>query len=152
MMGRDTKNKRFCLSFYFYPLLFFSFFSCFNSISKSARKVSPKTQHLTQDSDTTRSKKEILILSVCLDWRLLYFSFCVFLFVFFFFSRVFSSLVATVYVRYMNSSHNFWPVFHISVYYLQTHKFHFLSIFSLKMGLTVLFTRLKIILIQWFQQ
>ena len=99
------------LSFYFYPLLFFFFFSCFNSITKSARKVSPKTQLLTQDSDTTRSKKEILILSLCLGWRLLRFSFCVFLFVFFFFSRVFSPFVATVYVRYMNSSCNFWPVF-----------------------------------------
>ena len=34
---------------------------------------------------------------------------------------------------------------------LWTHKFHFLSIFSLKNGLTVLFTHLKIILLQYFQ-
>ena len=34
---------------------------------------------------------------------------------------------------------------------LRTHKFHFLSIFSLKMGLTSLFTHLKIILLQCFQ-
>ena len=53
-------------------------------------------------------------ISVCLGWRLLRFNFCVFLlffFFFFFFSRVFSPLVATVHVRYMNCSHNFWPVF-----------------------------------------
>ena len=30
---------------------------------------------------------------------------------FFFFSRVFSPLVATVHVRYMNSNRNFWSVF-----------------------------------------
>ena len=33
---------------------------------------------------------------------------------------------------------------------LQTYKFHFSVIFSLKMGLTVLFTHLKIILLQYF--
>ena len=38
-----------------------------------------------------------------------------------------------------------------SVHCLRTHKFHFLSIFSLKMGLTTLFTHLKIILLQYFQ-
>ena len=38
-----------------------------------------------------------------------------------------------------------------SVHYSRTHKFHFLSNFSLKMGLTVLFTHLKIILLQCFQ-
>ena len=38
-----------------------------------------------------------------------------------------------------------------SVHCSQTHKFHFLSIFSLKMGLTALFTHLKIILLQCFQ-
>ena len=38
-----------------------------------------------------------------------------------------------------------------SVHYSRTHKFHFLSNFSLKMGLTVLFTHLKIILLQYFQ-
>ena len=32
-------------------------------------------------------------------------------FLFSFFSRVFSPLAATVHVRYMNSSRNFWPVF-----------------------------------------
>ena len=34
---------------------------------------------------------------------------------------------------------------------LRTHKFHFSANFSLKMGLTVLFTHLKIILLQCFQ-
>ena len=38
-----------------------------------------------------------------------------------------------------------------SVHCSRTHKFHFLSIFSLKMGLTTLFTHLKIILLQCFQ-
>ena len=33
---------------------------------------------------------------------------------------------------------------------LWTHKYHFLSIFLLKMGLTILFTHLKIILLQYF--
>ena len=37
------------------------------------------------------------------------------------------------------------------VHCLQTNKFHFLSIFSLKMGPTILFTHLKIILLQCFQ-
>ena len=53
-------------------------------------------------------------LSVCLGWRLLR---CVSIstfspFFFFFFSCVFSPQAATVHVRYMNSSHNFWPAFH----------------------------------------
>ena len=38
-----------------------------------------------------------------------------------------------------------------SVHCLRTHKFHFLSIFSLKMSPTALFTHLKIILLQCFQ-
>ena len=72
---------------------------------------------------------------------------CVLLFCIFFF-HAFSPTGGTVHIRYMNSSHNFWPVFmHCS----RTHKFHFLSIFSLKMGLTTLFTHLKIILLQCFQ-
>ena len=36
------------------------------------------------------------------------------------------------------------------VYCLRTHKFHFLTTFSLKMSLTILFTHLKIILLQCF--
>ena len=38
-----------------------------------------------------------------------------------------------------------------SVHCSWTHKLHFSQIFSLKMGLTVLFTHLKIILLQYFQ-
>ena len=38
-----------------------------------------------------------------------------------------------------------------SVHCSRTHKFHFLSIFSLKMGPTVLFTHLKFFLLQCFQ-
>ena len=37
------------------------------------------------------------------------------------------------------------------VHYSRTHKFHFSTIFSLKMGSTALFTHLKIILLQCFQ-
>ena len=37
------------------------------------------------------------------------------------------------------------------VHCLRTHKFNFLTTFSLKMSLTVLFTHLKIILLQYFQ-
>ena len=53
----------------------------------------------------------------------------------------------------LNSNHKCWlsTVNSIHVYCLWTHKFHFLSIFSLKMGPTVLFTHLKIILLQYFQ-
>ena len=112
-----------------------------------------KPQHLSNFINHS-PKREIewvfgLRLSVCLGWRLLCFSFCVF----FFFSHVFSPLAATVYVLYMNSSRNFWPVFvnGTSVHCLRTYKFHFLSIFSLKMGPTTPFTYLKIILLQWFQ-
>ena len=90
-----------------------------------------------------------------LAFAALRFSFYVFsFFFFFFFSRVFFPQAAIVHVRYMNSNRNFDQFFvnSISVHCLQTHKFHFLSIFSLKMGPTALFTHLKIILLQWFQQ
>ena len=36
------------------------------------------------------------------------------------------------------------------MHYSRTHKFHFLATFLLKMGPTVLFTHLKIILLQYF--
>ena len=36
------------------------------------------------------------------------------------------------------------------VHCLWTHKYHILSTFSLKIGLTILFTHLKIILLQYF--
>ena len=39
----------------------------------------------------------------------------------------------------------------IFVHCLRTHKFHFSVTFSLKIGLTILFTHLKIILLQYFQ-
>ena len=52
-------------------------------------------------------------------------------------------------VEKFDFSINFQP--HVgSMHCLQTHKFHFSAIFSLKMGLTVLFTHLKIILLQCF--
>ena len=64
-------------------------------------------------------------------------------FFFFFFFHVF----------WRNSSHKGW-IFcskQWSMHYSRTHKFHFSAIFSLKMGPTVLFTHLKIILLQYFQ-
>ena len=64
------------------------------------------------------------------------FSFCVFLF-FFFFSK--PQLLTK---SFMNS---------IFVYCLWTHKLHFSVTFSLKMGPTALFTHLKIISLQCFQ-
>ena len=53
----------------------------------------------------------------------------------------------------MNSNRKCWlyAVNSAHKYCLRTHKFHFLSIFSLKMGPTSLFTHLKIILLQCFQ-
>ena len=56
----------------------------------------------------------------------------------------------------MNSNRKFWlfklffnQSVHI-VYCSQIHKFHFSATFSLKMGPTILFTHLKIILLQYF--
>ena len=75
---------------------------------------------------------------------------------FFFFWHAFEGLAATVHALCMNSSRKsltFLPLLSQSghiVHYSQTHKFHFSAIFSLKMGLTVLFTHLKIILLQCF--
>ena len=53
----------------------------------------------------------------------------------------------------MNSNRNCWlsAVNSAHMHCSRTHKLHFLSTFSLKMGPTVLFTHLKIILLQCFQ-
>ena len=53
---------------------------------------------------------------------------------------------------FMNSSRKVWlfPPFQHKFYCSWTHKFHFSATFSLKMGPTVLFTHLKIILLQCF--
>ena len=55
----------------------------------------------------------------------------------------------------MNSSRKFWLFYFFSqsmhiVHYLWTHKFYFSVIFSLKMCSMILFTHLKIILLQHF--
>ena len=90
----------------------------------------------------------INILCVCLDSKSAFPS-CVFIFIFFLFSRVLE------YCGYcsMNSNRKCWlsAVNSVHMHYSRTHKFHFLSIFSLKMGFTALFTHLKIILLQCFQ-
>ena len=53
---------------------------------------------------------------------------------------------------FINSSCKVWlfPLFQHKFYWLRTHKSHFSATFSLKMGPTVLFTHLKIILLQYF--
>ena len=92
-------------------------------------------------------------LCVCLGWRLLRCVSVSTFFPFFFFQRfpphkrlLFMycswSVAATFDQFYVNSA---------SMHCSRTHKFHFLSIFLLKMGPTVLLTHLKIILLQCFQ-
>ena len=90
-----------------------------------------------------------------LAFTALRFSFYVFSFFFFFFITCFPphkrllfmyctwTVVTTFDQFYVNSA---------SMHCSRSHKFHFLSIFLLKMDHTVLFTHLKIILLQWFQQ
>ena len=51
---------------------------------------------------------------------------------------------------FMNSNHNIWLSSMYGVHCLRTHKLHFLVTFSLKMGPMILFTHLKIILLQCF--
>ena len=79
---------------------------------------------------------------------------CCVLFFFFFFFFCFHAFLEECGYCSMNSSCKCWlfSVNSVSVHCSWTHKFHFLSIFSLKMGPTALFTHLKIILLQWFQQ
>ena len=81
-------------------------------------------------------------------------AFCVLSFCVFFFFFCFHTLLEECGYCSINSSRKCW-LFSVNsafVHCSRTHKFHFLSIFSLKMGPTVLFTHLKIILLQWFQQ
>ena len=73
----------------------------------------------------------------------------------FFFTRLWDLQLLFMYCS-MNSSRKVWlfslffsQSMHI-VYCSRTHKFHFSATFSLKMGPTVLFTHLKIILLQRF--
>ena len=82
---------------------------------------------------------------------------CVYVFLFFcFFSRVCETCcycLCTVHEQQPQSLTFLTFFFSQSVHtvhYLWIHKFHFSATFSLKMGLTVLFTHLKIILLQYF--
>ena len=84
------------------------------------------------------------------------FCFCIllfFFFFFFFFLHTFQGTSATEEYCSVLFGRVFLTFLSISgpVHCLWTHKFHFLSIFSLKMSPTVLFTHLKIILLQCFQ-
>ena len=94
-----------------------------------------------------------------MDWTS---AFGVFLFSFFsfFFWHAFARFAATVHgycsctvQRTVAAKFDFSIFFSQSVHIvhcLWTHKFHFSKTFSLKMSLTVLFTHLKIILLQYF--
>ena len=94
-----------------------------------------------------------MIISVCLGSHFLRFSCCVFLFFFFFF-LFFHACSPHLRLLFMYGTWTVAATFDqfsvnsTSVYCSWTHKFHFLSIFSLKMGPTTLFTHLKIILLQ----
>ena len=96
-------------------------------------KNSLKTYVTTIFYNICYDRKLIKTYSACLDSN--YCGVCVFVLRFFFYFLV---QPAFVYFSTVNSA---------SVYYLQTHKFHFLATFSLKMGHTILFTHLKIILL-----
>ena len=76
-------------------------------------------------------------------------------FFFFFFLHAFVRLWLLFMYCSMNSSRKVWLFYFFSqsvhiVHCSWTHKFHFSATFSLKMGRTVLFTHLKIILLQYF--
>ena len=88
--------------------------------------------------------------SVCLDPRFPPTSaFCIFFF--FFFMRFGKTWLLFMYCL-MNSNRKCWLFCRKQciMYCSWTHKFYFFATFSLKMGLTVLFTHLKFILLQWF--
>ena len=94
--------------------------------------------------------------SVCLDPHLRFeprFVFCVFVLFFFFFSRILEKRIYCSCTVHWTVTVNvdFSAVNSASVYCSWTHKFHFSATFSLKMGPTVLFTHLKIILLLCFQ-
>ena len=71
----------------------------------------------------------------------------------FFFFFLFSRVLEECGYCSMNSSHKCWlfPVNSAFVHCSWTHKFHFSTTFSLKIGPTALFTYLKNILLQCFQ-
>ena len=110
----------------------------------------------TEPNTPLRSNQKSTTDTKCKFGSTFTFAFCVLLFFFFPFLHAFQTLrgQATT-VEYCSVL--FGPVFFTflsisgSVHCSWTHKFHFLSIFSLKIGPTVLFTHLKIILLQCFQ-
>ena len=66
-------------------------------------------------------------------------------------SRVFSLSLSLSLSLFFGSARNCWQVNCEQCTVHKSHKLHFSETFSLKMGLTVLFTHLKIILLQCFQ-
>ena len=116
------------------------------------KKICKKIQELLFNSLVNWWYKVLVLVWIALKLRCVY-ECCVFFFFFFFFFCFHAFLEECGYCS-MNSSRKCWlfSMNSASVHCLRTHKFHFLSIFSLKMGPTALFTHLKIILLQWFQQ
>ena len=99
-------------------------------------------------------KKKFLVIRHSLDPRLLRFKFLrfPFFFFFFFFTPFPQQVVLFIYGTWtVAATFDRSSVNSTFMHYSRTHKFHFLSIFSLKIGPTVLFTHLKIILLQYFQ-
>ena len=113
-------------------------------------KLSPSFETITITYFKFVVQNFTTLLSLCLDSRFIN-HVCV---LFFFFFFCFHAFLEECGYCSMNSSRKCWlfSVNSASVHCSRTHKFHFLSIFSLKMGPTALFTHLKIILLQWFQQ
>ena len=88
---------------------------------------------------------------VCVWVRVSCVSVAAFISFFFFFFHAFSPHLRLLFMHgtwTVATTFDQFSVNSTSVYCSWTHKFHFLSIFSLKMGPTALFTHLKIILLQ----
>ena len=102
-----------------------------------------------------KKKKKSNKLSVCLysTYSRPRFLLCIFVLFFFFFFFNFHAFLEYCGYCSLNSNRKcgLSVVNSAHVHCSRTHKFHFLSIFSLKMGPTALFTHLKIILLQCFQ-
>ena len=113
--------------------------------------------HETLPVELTKTHKSTITL-VCVWVGVCCVSVSAFSFFFFFFFFFFHAFSPHLWLLFMYGTWTVAATFdqfsmnNISVYCSRTHKFHFLSIFSLKMSPTALFTHLKIILLQWFQQ
>ena len=135
------------------PLFIIFFFSLMSAFAKIFSIVQNQTLIYQQDNDKVKKCQFRLYL----DWAenphlRLRFSF-LFIYLFIYVFVRLAAIVHALFNEQQPQSLTFLPFFsklvHI-VYCSQTHKFHFLITFSLKVGPTVLFTHLKIILLQYF--